>query len=393
MISVTGADIAATMEALTTAGVRIAQARKIDELSASFLIPGQDFSKVKSLCARRGDDLKILRSTGTWNWLRGLVKRPVLLLGLALLLLISVHLPGRIYFIQVEGNRSVPTRRILEAADRCGIGFGAARREVRSEKMKNELLDLIPQLQWAGVNTRGCVAVITVRERIIEETSDVPSDFGHIVAMRDGVITDCTAYSGTLLCVPGQAVVQGEILISGYTDCGLCIRAEQAQGEIFARTVRHQEAVMPLSGWVQEKTGEKKRNFSLLVGKKRINLWKDSGIWDATCDRMYEEYYVTLPGGFQLPLALAIDTYEQADLSSRAVPEEQVQYILRRSGEGYLRDQMIGGTILEAVLNFTQEDGCIHLKGQYFCSEMIGKMQRQQIGDYNGESDREDGQC
>ena len=386
-LSVTGADIAASMQTLSAAGVRMRRIRQIDALSVSFLIPRQDLRRAENLCAKRGDDLKILGRGGPWFWLRGLMKRPVLLLGTVFLLMASIYLPGRVFFVQVEGNSSVPTRQILEAAEQCGIGFGAARREVRSEKVKNKLLDLVPQLQWAGVNTRGCVAVITVRERIPEETAGISSAFGHIVALRDGVITECTAYTGTLLCAPGQAVVQGEILISGYTDCGLCIRAEQAQGEIYARTVRRQDALMPLNGLIQEKTGEKKRNISLIVGKKRINLWKDSGIWDTICDRMYEEYYVTLPGGFQLPLALAVETYEKTDISSQTVPEAQAQNVLRQCCESCLSGQMIGGTVLDSELNFIREDGCMRLTGQYICTEMIGKMQRQQIGENNGESD------
>ena len=43
---------------------------------------------------------------------------------------------------------------------------------IRSEKVKNSLLQRIPQLQWAGINTDGCVAVISVREKTAIKNSE-----------------------------------------------------------------------------------------------------------------------------------------------------------------------------------------------------------------------------
>ena len=385
-LCVTGAEVEVTLKILTSVGVKLHQVRRLDALTASFVIQKQDYSKTKTICEKRGDGLRILRRGGVGHRLNALLRRPILFFGLMLVLAATLCIPSRVLFIQVEGNESVPDRLILEAAEQCGICFGASRRDVRSEKIKNALLEQVPQLQWAGVNTRGCVAMISVRERIPEETTPVPSDFGHVVAVREGIITSCTAYSGTLLCTPGSAVAEGEILISGYTDCGLCIRAEQAQGEIYANTVRQIRAVIPDSLLEQSNTGKVKRKISLIVGKKRIFLWKYSGIWDSTCDRMYEEYYVTLPGGFQLPLALGVETFYPGTVSQRKITGEEAQTLLDKSCDSYLTVQMIGGSILDEQLHYTTEEGCMRLAAQYICNEMIGKMQRQQIGENNGKN-------
>ena len=89
----------------------------------------------------------------------------VLIIGLMLLLFFSVWLPSRVLFIEIQGNDTLSAQSILEEAKDCGIIMGASRRFVRSQQVKNTLLDKLPQLQWAGVETIGCVAVITVRER------------------------------------------------------------------------------------------------------------------------------------------------------------------------------------------------------------------------------------
>jgi hypothetical protein len=136
------------------------------------------------------------------------LKRPALAGGLLLLVLI-LWLPSRVLFICVAGNTLVPEKQILEAAEKCGVGFGASRKDVRSESVKNALLEALPQLQWVGVNTSGCHAVITVREKSLpekEEESDFPAS---MVASRDGYILSCTAERGSLAVTPGQTVQQG----------------------------------------------------------------------------------------------------------------------------------------------------------------------------------------
>ena len=79
------------------------------------------------------------------------------------------------------------------------------------------------------MNTRGCVAVISVRERPEEAQVDRPGTVSAVTAAQDGIIERVTVTNGTALCRPGQAVRAGETLISGYTDCGRTIRAGRAE--------------------------------------------------------------------------------------------------------------------------------------------------------------------
>ena len=56
---------------------------------------------------------------------------------------------------------------------------------------------------------------------------------------------DFDAFHLSALCAPGQAVSKGQVLISGYTDCGLCVLSQRAQGEVMAYTGRSFSALMP----------------------------------------------------------------------------------------------------------------------------------------------------
>jgi sporulation protein YqfD len=381
-VGITGADIPGTLDLATGRGISICGSTAVDELSAVVTVSRRDFPILLEICEKRGDMARLLGHRGLYWHLKGCFQRPVLVLGLLFYLLLSPYLPSRVFFVRVVGNTSVSDNRILEVAENCGIAFGASRRAVRSERMKNALLEAVPELQWAGVNTRGCVAEITVRERQQDEKPPEQGRFGHVIARRDGVILSATATRGSLLCVPGQAISAGEILISGYTDTGLSIRAEQAAGEIFAATRHTLQVITPDYCLRKGEYGGKKRKISLLIGKKRINLWKDSGIWDTTCDRMYAEYYITLPGGFRLPFGWSVERYMARSFVRSQM--DAVQELLNHTGESYLTDQMVSGVIRSADLSFEEQEGLVQMTGEYRCEEMIGYFRQTEIGDTNG---------
>ena len=378
-LRITSADPAKLLKDLTDAGVEVFHTVFENEISFTVTISCRDRSEVERICRSRGGEVRIRNVKAPA--FRGMVRRPVLCAGLLLLLWASIFLPSRIFFLEVEGNLRIPDRQILEAARQCGMEFGASRRQVRSEKVKNALLEAMPELQWAGVNTYGCVAKISVRERALETQSNTDPSPGHIVAILDAVITECTALRGTLMCAPGQAVEKGQVLISGLTDSGLSIRLEQARGEIYGQTCRTQTAAGLQT--VLQKGVEQKRmkKISFFLGKKRINLWKDSGIWDTTCDRMYEEYYITLPGGFVLPFGICVERYSFRESSESVRTDEAIRQLLSRSGEDYLKSQMTAGRILSSDLLYEETDGTVRMSGEYLCLEMIGKMQRMEIGE------------
>lgn len=383
-VELTSAEPEAALGAISTRGIEIFRVEQKGELTMRFRIRRKDYGMLVALCEKRGEKLKLLQKSGLYWAGRQLLRRPVLLAGMALFLALVLYLPSRVFFIRVEGNVTVPTRQILEAAGESGICFGASRRQVRSEKVKNALLSAVPQLQWAGVNTAGCVATISVRERTDTQASQQEWEVTSIVAARDGYILSGTVTRGNALFQVGQAVKAGQVLVSGYTDCGICIQATRAEGEVMAQTNRTLEAVTP-SQWVLrgEGTGVH-RKYSLLFGKKRINLWKDSGILDTTCGRMYMEYYVTLPGGFQLPLALCVEEFTSYETREAELSQSVAEEALTEYADSYLLQQMVAGEIQSRQQTVCLDGGIYRLKGSYVCVEMIGRIQREQIGDTNG---------
>ena len=102
---------------------------------------------------------------------------------------------------------------------------------------------------------------------------------------------------------------------------------------------------------------------------------------------MYEEYYITLPGGFALPAALCIEKYEPHRKVQREIPFDAAEKALLGFGKEYLSGQMRAGKIAGGTAAVTQDADVYRLAGEYTCLEMIGQLRQEQIGDTNGKDD------
>lgn len=364
------ADPAGVLRAVEKAGISLQNVHVAQGLRLSFSVRKKDWKKLEAIAIKRGDALTIKGRHGLYWQLMGLTKRPVLLLGLAFLLFLSLWVPTRIFFVQVEGNSRVYTNQILEEAAACGIRFGASRKAVRSEVMKNALLERMPQLSWAGVNTSGCVAVITVEESEEEQKTHQNSRVSSMVALIDGVIRDVTVTKGTAWVKEGQRVKTGDVLISGFTDTGTFLRATKADGEVFADTIRNLTAYCPFESLERGEQQEVIVTFGILVGKNRINFKNSSGISDTGCVRIYLEKYITLPGGFVLPVGIYQEKWISYQMQPSAIAPDRNR--LETDAQQYLLSQMIGGKILVSNVSFAETGQAFRMDGIYGCCEMIG---------------------
>lgn len=372
------ADASMALCGISEVGIPVLEATVCpEELKVTFTVSKQFETMVVSFAQRKGYQCRVIRQRGLPFLLQHMIKRPVLATGMLFLIILSLYLPTRVFFVEVQGNAIVPTRQILEICENAGIYFGASRRGVRSESVKNILLENIPNLQWVGVNTNGCVATVTVRERSATPDMVMQNGVASVVADCDGIIKSCTATKGNLLCKVGQAVKAGDVLISGYTDCGITIRATRAEGEIFALTQHNINAVLPAVAYEKGEITSVEKKYALLIGKKRINFYKDSGILGVGCDKIYTENYLTLPGGFVLPIAFVTETWYYYDTVVCSV-DDPPQKIADFS-ECYLQSNRIACRILFVEFDILQQNAAYYFQGNFSCLESIGRVRDEEV--------------
>ena len=383
-IRLVSSDVPARLHYISSQGIILRNIHQTDLLTATFTVSRKEYSKIALYLDSKGDKHTLLANIGAWQSVVKAVKRPILSSAVLLLLFLTLWVPTKVFFIRVEGNETVPTKRIHQCAENAGIAFASDVRSLRSERIKNSLLQQIPELSWVGVNTKGCVATISVVERQSQaEKEGNEYTISNVVASHDAQVLEITAIAGNPICKPGDIVSKGQVLISGYTDCGIKIQATQARGEVFGKTAYKTTAVFPSVYGAKTKLITKNRNIFLQIGKKEIKLWKGSGISGSICDKMYSQKYLTLPGGFALPLGIRIETCVYYRPAQIALSFAEAQPILEHQARQWLIGSMVSGQILSQTLDFSQDEGAYCLTGRYVCREMVGRVQYEKIGAYH----------
>lgn len=380
MTSATPADM---LTEIVKSGIALLDIGFENDLTVNCTVARKDYFRLEQLILRRGGVISSQKHSGIYFVLKDLRNRVVLILGMLAILVFAIYLPRRVFFIEVNGNSLVSDSVILEKAEECGLKFGALRQQIRSEAIKNYLLAEIEDLQWAGVNTNGCTAVITVRERTAKEENTM-HNICNIVAAKDGVITRCTVLKGNALCKEGDAVKSGQVLVSGYTDYGIAMKAERAEAEVFAQTLYDLRVVAPQNAMSRGAAYYVDEKYSLILGKKIINLSLDSGILDSTCVKIYERDFITLPGGFQLPVGIVREKVIYTDMSQSVGDISTPSDWIEKYAEQCLLDQMVAGRIVDSHYSIVSGQDVSVLTGSCNCIEMIGRIQYEEIIKHNG---------
>ena len=383
-VELVSADPAAALTYYSTQGLRLLDPELTAPLTMTMTMSSHTWRRLEPLAKARGDRCRCIGKRGLVVSLARSRRRIPFLVAAALLILAVLYAPTRVWFVEVEGNSTIPDRKILSAAEACGVKFWAKSGEIRSEQVKNQILNLIPELQWAGVNFSGGVAVVSVRERLQDEPIRERNSITNVVAARDGVIVSMSVLGGQSLCQVGQAVRAGELLVTGCVDLETHTQYTHADAEIYAMTQRTLTAVYPQTATQKAYTGQVIRRYSPVIGRKRINLSGNSGISEVSCDKMTERKTLTLPGGFSLPVTLVVETYRPYEAVQTQVSQAQAQAALCDYAQRAVQGDMIAGKILGQEPVFQEESGLFWMNMTCACQEMIARQRPAEL--FEGES-------
>lgn len=376
-VEVTSADPARALTAWGKAGIRFWDMNPAGPLTLRITLYRGDLRKLTEISRKRGDRMEVLARKGLVRDVLRFLRRPGLVAGLVLLLIMMTALPKRVWFLRIEGNVTVPEKEIVAAAEESGLYFLARVPEIKGEEIKNRMLNLVPELAWVGVRFEGGIATVSVREQEVVPEIKNHKTAANVVAARAGVITSMNILGGQAVCARGQAVLEGELLVSGYVDCQTHTQVTQADAEIFALTQRVFEAVLPAQWAGKGEKQEERLSVSIILGRKRINLLGNSGILPASYDKISTVRTLTLPGGYVLPVHLCVE--QGTAYAPSAAGPENPRETLENFGTAYVRMQMLAGRILDSQTELLEDAGVFRLTGVYTCDEMIARQRAIEI--------------
>ena len=382
LFTVTGAFPERFLNLCAQAGVGFWDLEWLDPHTLRLRVSRRDARRVGPLAEKVLCEARARRHLGFPYFLAGFRKRYALLLGLALSLAAVCLLSRFVLTIEVSGNETVSTAAILTELSRQGVRVGAYGPGLDVRRISQESLLRLDGLAWMSINLHGTRAEVLVREKLPEPEVRDESTPANVVAQADGVILDLEVLDGQAAFREGEAVLRGEVVISGtmdlrepeYSAVDAGQRLVHARGNVWARTYRTLTAQIPLEAQVKRYTGEKEIQWSLLALGRTVNFFGKGGVFSEGYDKIVETHPLTLPGGRVMPLALRRTEYrayvtEPAALNAGAARSMLEERLLERL------DALIGedGEVLDTVFTVREEDGMLAVTLRAECREQIGR--------------------
>jgi len=219
--------------------------------------------------------------------------------------------------------------KVAEALDDMGVSVGSLRSGVDGNRMSIELQLKVPELTWAGISTFGSSVTVEAKEY---EPVVLPSEKGqpcNLVASQDGIILDIELLRGDAQVECGQAVVIGDLLVSGVVEhLDGSVQITDASAAVWARTTRELSCTMPFRQTVTQRTGR-------LITRHRVRLFglelplaarmEANGLYE----REYSERHLSV-GSMELPFEVRTERcYELEELPVVYTAEQAAELAMK----------------------------------------------------------------
>lgn len=348
-------------------GIEVYEMKKTDACTAEFVINERDYRLFEQIAQKAGAELEAQDRKGLNSARARLKSRLSLLLCLGFIVLMLYVSSLFVWDIKLVCDDEIPKAEIMSALSDCGLSGGTFWPALDRENIRTKLMDRFPEISWLALNINGSRAnvLIKLKENVPEIYDE--NEYHDIIAARTGIIKSMEVLNGIPQVTVGQAVKEGDLLISGTLPV-LDGEPEKihAKGRVMAQTVREYESVTPVQCL---KRGEKQRKyvrFALKFGNKRQNLYFYSGNHIDGCVKIIKEYNLGVDGLFSLPLSI--------------IKEELIRYEAvpgRGLSEAELKENLLKNTlginVVHTEFAFEEENGILRAKLRAHCLENIAE--------------------
>lgn len=319
----------------------------------------------KTMC-----ELTVISMRGGSKSRRHIARRMWLLISAGLVALLLCVSSLFIWEIDVRGCDKLNEGKVLRALSDCGVEPGCFWPSMSADLVRSKMLTLMPELSWMTVNVSGSRAVVLVCERAERPEIYDESDARDIVAGKTGIISKVAVQSGKATVSRGQAVVEGELLISGTIESITNPpRYVCARGQIIADTYYELCAACPTELPIKGGEGRIKVKYALKIGKNRINLYFGSGNDIDGCDKIIKEYNIGIKGLFATPISIVREELIRRDSAEASYADETG---MKQRLYEYLVSS-IDGEILSKGYSVSRKDGVLYVTMSAHCLENIAE--------------------
>ncbi len=313
---------------------------------------GHMAERLRAACAKESIELLVVRRWGLPYWLGRIFKRPGLMIGLGLAMLLLCMSRGVVMQIEIDGNENVSDERILALLASNGIRVGCAVDAIAGNVDESRILLSEPGLSWISIETSGNLVLVHVRESVRGEQK--PKKPANLVALSDGLILRTEVTNGQTVVKRGDVVRKGDLLVSGIYagSAGGEIRTARASGEVYAEVVHEYEIKIPLNYEKKVYTGRHFSKKMLKIFAKEIKVFANTGNAPPTCDIIYYENMFRVLGSPALPFGITNELHREYRMETVRLSEREAMELAFVSLENELSVLSARAELLSKEIDF-----------------------------------------
>lgn len=328
------------------------------------------YKRLHKIAFSHGGKVKITKRKGLPFLLSPLNNRWGLFAGAVFFVFFISFMGSFVWNITVTGNNRVTEVKIVDYLAQNGFSVGTRWDSVDKEQLEISIMAYFEDVAWISINKIGSTASIEMDETV-NKPEMTEQNVANVRAARDGVIVRLTVNSGWAEVKEGEAVIAGDLLISGIRESEVDNKNHyaHAKGSVLAQV--ESTVTLSVSRRQTEKsyTYDKEYKTLYLFGLEiPLYLEKDEG----TADESTEKEYLVL-NAYRLPVGIITDKAKYYDSQTVLLSDGELEALARVELEKR-KNEEIGDTELlsENITVQMNEDDCA-ITGEYSYITDIGE--------------------
>lgn len=343
--------------------------RKGDALVAC--VAAGSYPGMRALAKKAGVRLRLTEKRGVPFKRKTLRRRRGLAVGFALAVLFLFGMSRFIWSVQIAQGLQGDSEHILTVLEEIGVRPGVLRSSIDVRDAERRALLALHEFSWVALNIDGSTVHFEAYETMpVPEVID-PADPCNVVATRDGQVLEMRVYSGQPVVGKGDAVLAGQVLVSGVVQGKLGQNMfRHARADVLAEVPLELTVRIPLHQTQYRPTG-KTRTRNIL----RVFSWDLPLFLPLEIPRPYRaqrEEYPLVAFGSQLPVSRRHEVYTLMEEVPVTLTEPQAREMAVRELAALEEAEIGDGEIVERTMAARVQGDEYILEARYVCHLQIG---------------------
>lgn len=295
-------------------------------------------------------------------------------IGILIAICFLLYCCNVVMIIEVQGNTHISDEKILTVLKECGVETGTFMGNVPFRICEHKLRAAIPELCRISIRHTGNRLVIEVTETP-EEVEQVEKRVPcNIVSAYQAEITSVTVRSGQLLCLVGEPVQKGTLLVSGVqADEQGNIRLRHAMADIEGIYTIEETFTCPYEQVIRTSSGQEQTKSYLDFFTLQIPLSKSYTPYPDY--QLSEERTPLTLFGTELPIAVCRETCSEYTETILQFTPEEAKLDLEQQVQRYTMNFLKDTEILEQEITYKEEETARSCTVSYTLKGEIGVQQ------------------